>query len=248
MNIDDVILNILLGAIGSIVATAILFVLSSLYRFRYKDSFLLNLNVAKTAVYQIANTHRYTSDYYLIMQQIDILHRSCISMAEAMQPLSLWYRPLNRKIIYTLLYDIIQNCERIKYTTVGYSGDQEIDARLKKLHNIFYKFDFDSQEYNNQNVISVQLETIEKLLNGKSFSVCVYEIERKYYAPTENVQIDFWENMRIQFVDGLSFKPQSKKYVFSPVQNKGMSQKQYYDIVKKIKNKKQKINRPHIAL
>jgi hypothetical protein len=238
MKFEDVLINILLGAIGSIVATAILFFLSSLYRFRYKDSFLLHLSVAKTAVYQIANTHKYTSDYYLIMQQIDILHRSCISMAENLLPLALWYKPQNRKLIYLLLYDIIQNCERIKYTTVGYRGDTEIQARLQKLHYIFYKFDFDSAEYNNQDVVSVQLDTIEKLLNGKSFSSLVYEIKGRYFCPSNEDTIDFWECMKYQFVDGLSFNPKIKKYVFSPIQKKGLTQKKYYKFLDKIKNKK----------
>lgn len=238
MKFEDILINILLGAIGSIVATAILFFLSSLYRFRYKDSFLLHLSVAKTAVYQIANTHKYTSDYYLIMQQIDILHRSCISMAEDLQPLSLWYRPQNRKLIYLLLYDIIQNCERIKYTAVGYRGDIEIQERLKKLRYIFYKFYFESADSHNQNVVSVQLDTIEKLLKGKSFSLLVYKIKEQYSCPWEEDKTDFWECMKSQFVDGLSFNPGSKEYIFSPIQKKGMTQQKYHSLIDKIKNKK----------
>ena len=73
----DAITNILLGAVGSILATLILFLLSSLLDLKYKEKFYTQLELAKTAVYQIANMHRYPTDYPLIMQQVDVLYLSC---------------------------------------------------------------------------------------------------------------------------------------------------------------------------
>ena len=45
-----------------------------------------------------------------------------------------------RKMIITLLYDIIMVCERSKFMTIGLSGLDEKEARLNEIHKAFYKY------------------------------------------------------------------------------------------------------------
>ena len=231
----DAITNILLGAVGSILATLILFLLSSLLDLKYKEKFYTQLELAKTAVYQIANMHRYPTDYPLIMQQVDVLYLSCNEMSRCLYPLSLLLHTKKKKMIQTLLYDIIQNCERIKYTTIGYDGDAEINERLKKVHQIFYKVDFLTEW--NQNTLTVQLEVIEDLLHKKTFENTFRNIYKKYYGNPREEKNDFYENISSQFIDSFSFKV-SPKYTFNSIQSKGLTSLEYKRIVTKIKQKR----------
>ena len=76
----SIISNIILGAIGSILATTILYVCSILYKVGYKEDFKFNLNVARTATYQIQNQHYFPEDYGLVINQIDVIHRCAFNM------------------------------------------------------------------------------------------------------------------------------------------------------------------------
>ena len=71
----SIISNIILGAIGSILATIILYVCSILYKVGYKEDFKFNLNVARTATYQIQNQHYFPEDlhkYFITFQEFPL--------------------------------------------------------------------------------------------------------------------------------------------------------------------------------
>lgn len=162
----SIISNIILGAIGSILATIILYMCSILYKVGYKEDFKFNLNVARTATYQIQNQHRFPEDYGLVINQIDVIHRCAFNMYRDLYPLALSFRRKEKKMIMTLLSDIIAVCEISKYTTVGYSGESEKEARLEKIHKYFYKY-YELDEVNCSTVI-VQLDILDNIINGKS--------------------------------------------------------------------------------
>lgn len=169
----NILTNIFLGAAGSIVATIILYICSSLYRIGYKDDVRFNIETARVAVYQIQNQHSFPEDYALVIAQIDVLHQSAYNIYRSLRPLSMMWNVKSRKMIITLIYDIIHVCERSKYMTVGYSGLDEKDARLKKIHEAFYKYA--PLEENNASTVIVQLNIIEKLFNGKSIDNSIKE-------------------------------------------------------------------------
>lgn len=171
-------MSIGLGAVSSIVATIILHLCSYLYRIGYKEDFEFNLENALSAVYQIENHHRFSDDYLLVMQQTDNLLYCAFNMYKSLKPLSLWRNRTSKKLITTLLYDIIRVCERSKYITIGYSGEEEQKARLKKVHNYFYK----CKKFDKENIstVQIQLQMIQLLIKGKTIYEVYDEILRIY--------------------------------------------------------------------
>ena len=161
----DTFLNILLGAIGSIVATIILYICSALYQIGYRDDVRFNIEAARIATYQIQNQHAYPEDYALVIAQIDVLYQCTYNIYRSMRPLSMAPRFNAQKMVITLLCDIISVCERSKYMTVGYSGLNEKAARLQEIHKAFYKYA--PLNENNCSTVIVQLDIIENLFNGK---------------------------------------------------------------------------------
>ena len=162
----DIVNNIILGAAGSIVATIILYICSALYRIGYKDDVRFNIEAARIATYQIQNQHLFPEDYALVISQIDILHQCAYSIYRSMRPLSMIWNRNARKMIITLLYDIIMVCERSKFMTIGLSGLDEKEARLNEIHKAFYKYA--PLDENNCSTVIVQLSIIENLLNGST--------------------------------------------------------------------------------
>ena len=77
----DTFLNILLGAIGSIVATIILYICSALYQIGYRDDVRFNIEAARIATYQIQNQHAYPEDYALVIAQIDVLYQCAYNLS-----------------------------------------------------------------------------------------------------------------------------------------------------------------------
>lgn len=195
---DNILLNIGLGAVGSIVATIILYLCSHLYRIGYKEDFEFNLENARMAVYQIQNHHGFPNDYLLVMEQVDNLCRCAFSMYKSLTPLSLWRNRSAKKLIITLLYDIIRVCEVSKCITVGYEGEREQEARLERIHKYFYKFKKFDEE--NISTVEIQLEIIQLLIKGKTIYATFDKISRMY-------KINWFENLLDDgFIEINSFK------------------------------------------
>lgn len=161
---DSILMNIIVGAIGSIVATIVLYLCSILYKPRYKEEFKFNLEAAKIATYQIQNQHLFPEDYGLVINQIDVLHQSVFKMYRTLYPMSMWLRKKEKKLIITLLHDVRRVCERSKFMTVGYSGETEKQARLEEIHRCFYKYS--PLEEDNNSTVDVQLDVISCLVDG----------------------------------------------------------------------------------
>lgn len=165
--------SILLGAAGSIVATIVLFICSSLYKIGYKDDVRFNIEAARVAMYQIQNQHLFPEDYALVISQIDILHQSVYNIYRSLRPLSMIQNYQAKKMIITLLYDIIVACERAKFMTIGFSGLDEKEARLKEIHKTLYKYQ--PLDERNSSTVIVQLEIIENLFNGKNIKESIFD-------------------------------------------------------------------------
>lgn len=187
--------NIVLGAIGSILATAILYLCSILYRIGYKEDIRFNLDMARTAVYQIQNQHLFPEDYSLVINQIDVLYRCVFDIYRALHPLSLVGNRDAKKLMVTLLYDVISVCERAKFLTVGYSGLDEKEARLTEIHKCFYKYD--PLEAQNCSTVIVQLDIIENIINGKTIEESIRDALGNLadQVPVEDLAIDGFINV-----------------------------------------------------
>lgn len=171
-------INLLLGVMGSIIATFILYLCSYLYRFGYKEDFEFELENAFISVYQIENHHLFPDDYLFVMRQMDTLRRCSYNMYRSLKLLSLWKNRTSKKLIVTLLCDIINTCEKAEYITVGYDGKREQEARLKKIHRSFYRLK--EFEANNISTIKIQLKIIELIIKGEPIYKAFDEIFELY--------------------------------------------------------------------
>ncbi len=193
MNID--LKNILLGAVGSLVATLVLFLLSKLYKSGYKKDFEFSLDMAYTSIYQVENLLGYPNDYPLVIAQIDCLYRNAFDMYRSLTPLSLWSRPISKILIITILNDIIRSCEVSKFTTIGFSGEDEWEARLKRVEKVFYRYKY--LDDSNVSTVRVQLDIIKNLLNKKGVCKSVKEAfgNKCDNLPYEDFAIDGFINI-----------------------------------------------------
>lgn len=220
--------NIIIGIVGSIVTTIILFLCSKLYKIGYKEDFLFNLSMAKTAVYQINNQHTFPSDYDLVIAQIDVLYKCAFEMYKSIYPFSLLFKSKNKKIIMTLLYDIIRVCERSKFMTVGYNGESENEARLNEIHKCFYKCK--SLEKNNYSTVLSQLDLLENLITGKNF---IQSIKKQFSMELTSNKKEFLRSFQLEYIEINSFRIKKSKFQ-SSIKNQGITNDDFNKMIDKV--------------
>ncbi|MBQ7158991.1 MAG: hypothetical protein IJS09_06180 [Treponema sp.] len=206
--------SIIIGAIGSVLASVILYFLSQCYAFSSKKKVAYNLEMAFYYVYQIENHRSFIDDYELIMQNIERLHKCIFEIHFSIYPFSMAFRKTKKKFIQTLLFDITRRCEGVVFSTTGYSGEQEREERLYKLEKYFYNEE--SLTYN-CSLVRLQLSIIKLLLNGMS----IYKAfqERNIYAyNARNIS---------SIIDINSFKPDEKIIEKTLIRNNGITHKQF---------------------
>lgn len=174
--------NIIIGAIGSILAAVILYILSQCYSFSSKKRVNYNNEMAFHHIYQIENHRSFFDDYSLIMQNVEKLHKCMFEIHFAIYPFTMLFRRTSKKIIQTLLFDIMRRCETVLYSTIGYTGEKEREERLYKLQRCFYN---EESLDNNCSLIRLQLSFISMLMQGKNFYRAFFEKNCIAYNPKE---------------------------------------------------------------
>ena len=214
--------NIIIGAIGSILATIILYFLSQCYSFNSKKHLEYYLETAFNYIYQIENHCSYRDDYDLIMHCTEELHKCIFEIHTNIYPFSMLFNPTRKKLIQTILFDIIRRCEIVLFSTVGYDDENEKLARLKILKKYFYTED-GSEE--NCSSIRLSLSIVRLLLQGKNI--------RKAFSEKNNLPYDIKDFENIIEINSFRVKNHSvNKYL---IQRNGLTKKQYDKLIKKIK-------------
>lgn len=126
--------DLAIGAAGSIIASVIIVVVLSVYEFDFESKIVRRLDLLLNYVWMIRNRYSYEEDYTLTIHCAEEILRLTIEIADHIKPLNLLGNRRGEKIFYTLLYDLQRRCERICFQTVGYSGHDEITARIEKIH------------------------------------------------------------------------------------------------------------------
>lgn len=170
----DIFTNIVLGAVGSIVATFILYLCSHLYKAGYKEDFIFYLDAAENSIFQIKSHHVYSQDYLLVINEIDKLKNSAYEMYKCLTPLSLWKSRDSKKLMITLLYDIIVLCEKCKGVTSGYEEGIEEEDRLKKIHKCLFPKAYD--EKYNQSKVDIELKMIREVFKYRNMYTALNEV------------------------------------------------------------------------
>lgn len=212
-----------IGIIGGFISAFILYMLSRLYKPNYKTELNFILKSAMTNIYQIHNLSEFSEDYDLIITQISELRENAFEMYKLLLPLAMFGKFKTKKMVITLLYDIINVCNVSKYLTFGYENEKEEKrARIEKIREYFFRID--AFEHKNRFLVEVQLNLIEKIINGKS-------LKKAFRKEFKN----FSKKVEEKFININSFKDRNDKEY---IRKNCLTEKQYKKIINFIlKNK-----------
>lgn len=219
-NLVDLIFNrdMYIGIIGGFISAFILYILSRLYKPNYKTEFNFILKSARSNIYQIHNLSEFSEDYDLVVAQISELKENAFKMYKLLLPLALFGRFKEKKMIITLLYDIIRVCDVLRYITFGCENEKEEKrARIEKIRECFFRIDV--FERRNRFLVEVQLNLIEKIINGKSLKKAFYK-ELKNFSKNEF----FVKEIEEKFININSFKDRNDKEY---IRKNCLTEKQY---------------------
>ena len=218
----DIFQNIIIGAIGSILATIILYFLSQCFSFNSKKRLEYYLEAAFNYIYQIENHCSYSDDYDLIVHCTEELHKCIFEIHANIYPFSMLFNPIKKRLIQTILFDITRRCELVLFSTVGYSDENEKLARLKNLKRYFY-----TEEGSEENCSSIRLSLsiVKLLLQGKKIRVAFSEKNNLPY------EIKDFKNI----IEINSFKIRKNSANNYLIQRNGLTKEQYEKLLKKTK-------------
>ncbi|MBQ8445679.1 MAG: hypothetical protein IJX22_04775, partial [Opitutales bacterium] len=223
--------TIALGVFSSILAAIILYGIQRFYKWGYKKDFKSHLDRAKAATWQIENLCGFPCDYGLVIGQVQELTKHVYGMYRSLYPLSLLpNRCWEKRLICTLLYDIRRVCNLSRFTTRGYDGEAEWEARLERLHKYFYKCEW-FKEWNTSTV-GIQLDLLEYLINVIPLKKALLKLS---YVQVRDDK--FWAEMEDTFIECGSFKEACADIVpLSDIGRSGLFRREYQDWLTEIKD------------
>lgn len=164
----EIFINLFIGILGSIVASIVIALCLHIYEFGAKSKILYRIDFMMNYIWIIDNKYTYLDDYNEIVHCAEEILRMVREICDYVKPLNLRYvrcickNRLNRKMFFTVLYDIQSRCEMICFQTVGYSGQQETEERIKALSGkqIIYNEDETA-------ILEMEAEWLKDIASGK---------------------------------------------------------------------------------
>lgn len=211
-------LNLIIGALGSIIAAIILFILSLLYNVKSISEIFYNIEIALKYAAQIENFKNFPTDYELVMHSLECLHKHIFEIHKNIYPFTMLFNKRKKQFIQTLLYNISIRCEYSMFTAVGYRDEKEKEARLEKMKEHFCIVETDKH---NCSIVSLSLSLIKQLFGGKNID-SVFTEEK--IAPYNFLNI----------IDVNAFKFKNEK-INNFIQDKGLTRYEYNKIVQRVR-------------
>ena len=213
--------NIGIGILSGVITTCLLFLLSKIYHPNNIKNIKNNLDLAERYIWQIDAMIDFTDDYDRIIHAFEKLHDNLFQIYLCMAPSICLFRQKNKKIIYTLIYDMMRCCEASMLVVEGYSGDEEKEARIRNII-AYLRFQHETDPYS---ALQREHALIVALLKH-SVKRAFEEADRRF------PQIDYEELIEIN-----SFK---QPVFFSEIREKGITKDEYMMIVDEYKRWKNK--------
>ena len=191
--------------ICSIITAYIIFIVLS------KKRIMEQLEFAHKYIYRIENHYRYTIDYEIVLDSVEKLQNCLLNINNNINILLMPLRWTDKKFIRTMLYDSYRRCDLAMFTTIGYDGDTEKEARLRKIEKYFYDFRVNDD---NISIVRIHIELIKTLIEKRNIHQAIIKCNDAL------IEIN-------------SFKTKSYNNI---IQKDGLYQHEYIQLIKKIKN------------
>lgn len=199
--------------ICSIITAYIIFIVLS------KKRIMEQLEFAHKYIYRIENHYRYTIDYEIVLDSVEKLQNCLLNINNNINILLMPLRWTDKKFIRTMLYNSYRRCDLAMFTTIGYDGDTEKEARLRKIEKYFYDFRVNDD---NISIVRIHIELIKTLIEKRNIHQAI--IKCKKYCSINNYDA---------LIEINSFKTKSYNNI---IQKDGLYQHEYIQLIKKIKN------------
>ena len=172
--------DVLIGTIGSIVASIVIAVFLSVYEINGKEKYRARLSMIRSYARIISIRYSYKEDYAEIIHCAEEIIRLVREIGDHVRLLNRFSK--TRKIFFTVLYDLEHRCERICFQTAGYAGEEEIEVRIAKIE----KEQFSADEC----ILCREVDLLGELLNGDMPDISVVIIdENSYRQPKDHEYI-----------------------------------------------------------
>lgn len=216
--------TILWGIASSITASIILVVVSQLWSWNAKSNIKNCVKKSKELFYTVELRLDYVDDYNEIMQILRNAQEYLVLAFEHFRFFTYISSRSQRRVMFTLIYDLLRVCERSGNITVGYSDSVETTARLKKIAKMFNAPELQKWR---QSLVMVKCDLLIALLNNPNWK-SLWTVLNDNIDDFSGENIDFV----LSFIDANSYKTDDKE----PIKSKGISREEFISILRQYKN------------
>ena len=208
--------NLGIGILSGVIASILLFLISKFYHPNNIKNIKNNLELAERYIWQIDAMVYFPDDYDRIIHAFEKLHDCLFQIYLCMAPSICLCKRKNKKIIYTLICDMMRCCEVSMLVTEGYSGDEEKEARIR---NIIRHLRFQNER-----------DTYSALQREHALIVAL--LQYPLHKAFEEADRHFPQINYEKLIDINSFK---QSIFFSEIREKGISKDEYMKIIEEYK-------------
>lgn len=216
--------TILFGVLSSLFASIIFVVVSQLWNWNAKSDIKNYVNRSKELFYAAELRFSYDNDYSDIMLILRDAQKYLVSAYEHFRFFTYFWSPKQRRVMYTLIYDLLRVCERASFITVGHTGSTEAEARLREIEKMFEAPD--PQKWR-CSLVSLKCDLLIALLNKPNWK-SLWLVLNDNIEGLVSKDVDYITS----FVDANSYKANDKE----PIKSKGITRKEFASIFRQYAN------------
>ena len=150
---------IIQGVVGSILASILIGAFLILFEPNSKEKYSARVSMMQHYVWIIDNKYSFEKDYSEVMHSAEEIVRLIREIGDHVKYFNRFRK--ERKLFFTVLYDLEHRCEYMCLQTVGYDNDTEIKQRIKRIKKVIC----DEDEYE-ELVLDKEVGWLQELLNG----------------------------------------------------------------------------------
>ncbi|NLZ96559.1 MAG: hypothetical protein GX926_00975 [Candidatus Magasanikbacteria bacterium] len=215
--------TIIFGAISSLIATIIWVVVINLYEFSASKKITFLLQECDSSTRLLLNSIRYIH-YSVALTQVEKLMSLYLQIYSYLKPIN--FSSKKRKLIKSIMFNMIRVLNIFKNLDVGYEGDRELEARCKS-YNIKYLYEIKTGENSEESFLLISISFLQELTNRFGINKAI--LRSLQYFDRTNV---FHKNILDSLIEVNSF---SEGFSLNYFMNKeGLTENEYEKLTKKI--------------
>lgn len=202
----EFVISVLVGVVGSVIATAMIFGGTFVYKIGWHKESIFYARISHSLIDEIINHLGFPEDYAFVISHTHELRKNLAKIVFPIRSLSMICDKKRKQLITTLVFNMLHICDEMLNFTRGESDkENEIASRMNRIKKMVYGCSRDEETGSSKSILFLNIKVIDLLLNKQSWSDVCLELEKSWKRRTEQNKISFEQFLTQVFIGCNSF-------------------------------------------